>query len=181
VQITGQLGLSQPLTHAFPLNGTLVANAVIYGTLYARTSIPFDQQTWTNVWSDTLIGSSVAAQYNYVQYPIQVDNASCLQERWLVLFTSATVFNLIGEHVGQIVTSASIGANLAPINPNTGTAYFTLLAAGWGSGWASGNALRFNTYGANAPTWIIEAIAQGAATSTDYTFCLEVRGDIDTP
>jgi hypothetical protein len=181
VQITGQLGLSQPLTHAFPLNGTLVANAVIYGTLYARTSIPFDQQTWTNVWSDTLIGSSVAAQYNYVQYPIQVDNASCLQERWLVLFTSATLFNLIGEHVGQIVTGASIGTNLAPINPNTGTPYFTLLAAGWGSGWASGNALRFNTYGANAPTWIIEAIAQGPATSTDYTFCLEVRGDIDTP
>ena len=181
VQITGVLGLSQPLTHDFPLNGTLVSNAVIFGDKFARTSIPFDQQTWTNVWSDTLIGSGVAAQYNHVQYPIQVDNASSLQERWALIFTNSTTFNVIGEHVGQIVTGASIGANLAPINPNTNAPYFTLLAAGWGAGWASGNVLRFNTYGANAPAWIIEAIAQGQATSTDYTFCLEVRGDIDTP
>lgn len=180
VQITGTLTLSQPLTHAFPLSGTLVSNAIVYGTLYARTSIPFDQQTWTNVWSDTVIGSSVAAQYNNTQYPIVVDNASAIQERWAIIFTSTTAFNVIGEHVGQIATG-STGANTAPINPNTGLPYFTIPYQGWGAGWASGNVLRFNTYGANAPTWIIQAIGQGEATGTDYTFCLEVRGDIDTP
>jgi hypothetical protein len=180
VQITGTLTLSQPLTHAFPLAGTLVANAIVYGTLYARTSIPFDQQTWSNVWSDSLIGSSVAAQYNNTQYPIVVDNASAIQERWAIIFTSATAFNVIGEHVGQIATG-STASDTAPINPNTGLPYFTIPYQGWGSGWASGNVLRFNTYGANAPTWIIQAIGQGEATDTDYTFCLEVRGDIDTP
>jgi hypothetical protein len=180
VQITGTLTLSQPLTHAFPLDGTLVANAIVYGTLYARTSIPFDQQTWTNVWSDELIGSGVAAQYNNTQYPIVVDNTSAIQERWAIIFTSATAFNVIGEHVGQIATG-STSANTAPINPNTGLPYFTIPYQGWGAGWASGNVLRFNTYGANAPTWIIQAIGQGEATDTDYTFCLEVRGDIDTP
>ncbi|MGZ8181468.1 MAG: hypothetical protein ACXWT1_05885 [Methylobacter sp.] len=181
VQITGALTLSQPLTHNFPLNGTLVSNAIVYGTLYARTSVPFDQQTWSNVWSDTLSGSSVAAQYNNTQYPIVVDNASCIQERWAVVFTSSTAFNVTGEHVGQIVTGGSTSTETAPINPNTNQPYFTIPAAGWGSGWSSGNVLRFNTYGANAPTWIIQAIGQGEATSTDYTFCLEFRGDIDTP
>jgi hypothetical protein len=181
VQITGTLTLSQPLTHNFPLQNTLVSNAIIYGTLYARTSIPFDQQTWTNVWSDTLVGSGVAAQYNNTQYPIVVNNASCIQERWALIFTSGTAFNVTGEHVGQIVTGASTGLATAPVNPNTGQPYFTIPAAGWGSGWASGNVLRFNTYGANAPTWIIQAIGQGEATDDDYTFCLEVRGDIDTP
>jgi len=181
VQITGQLALSQPLSHNFPLNGTLVANAVIWGTLYARTSIPFDQQTWTNVWSDTLIGSSVSAQYNNTSYPIQVDNLSAIQERWVIVFTNATTFNVTGEHVGQIVTGGNTSTETAPINPNTGLPYFTIPFQGWGAGWASGNVLRFNTYAANAPAWVIQAIGQGEATDTDYTFCLEIRGDIDTP
>jgi len=181
VQITGQLSLSQPLTHAFPLNNTLVSNAIIYGNLFAHTTVPFDQQTWTNIWSDALIGSSVSAQFNYSQYPIQVNNESAIQERWLIKFSNSSAVDVIGEHVGQILTGVAIAGNIAPINPNTGFPYFTILATGWGSGWASGNLLRFNTYGANSPTWIIQAIGQGPATDTNYTFCLEFRGDIDTP
>ena len=181
VQINGQLTLSKALTHAYPANTTLVSNAVVYGTIYAHTSVPYDQQTWTNVWSDALIGSGVAAQYNNTQYPIIVDNASAIQERWLILFTSSTLFNVVGEHVGQIITGGSTSTATAPNNPNTSTPYFSLPAAGWGSGWATGNVLRFNTYSANVPIWVIQAIGQGAATSTDYTFCLEFRGDIDTP
>lgn len=179
VQITGQLTLSQPLTHAFPIENTLVSNAVINGTLYARVSVPFDQQTWTNVWSDSVIGSTVAAQYNSTQYPIVVDNNSAIQERWALIFTTATLFNVIGEHVGQIVTGANTNTNTAPINPNTGQPYFTIPAGGWGGGWSAGNVLRFNTYAANAPVWIIQSIGQGQATDPDFTFCIEARGDID--
>lgn len=179
VQITGQLALSQPLSHNFPQVGTLVANAIIWGTLYARTSVPYNQQTWTGVWSDSLIGSGVSAQYNNTQYPIAVDNRSAIQERWAIVFTSATNFNVVGEHVGQI-TTGNTSTDTTPINPNTGLPYFTIPYQGWGSGWASGNVLRFNTYAANAPAWVIQAIGQGEATDTDYTFCLEVRGDIDT-
>lgn len=181
VQITGLLGLSQPLTHDFPVDETLVANAVIYGDLFARTSVPFDQQTWSGAWSDQLIGSSVAAQFNNSQYPIEVDNASAIQERWAIIFTGSTTVNVIGENVGQILTGVSIGADIAPVNPNTAQPYFSIPAEGWGSGWASGNVLRFNTYGANAPVWIIQSVGQGEETDNDYTFCLEVRGDIDTP
>ncbi|MBS3953618.1 MAG: hypothetical protein KGZ88_11780 [Methylomicrobium sp.] len=181
VQINGTLTLSQPITHVFPANDTLVANAIIFGDLYARTSIPFDQQTWTNVWSDSVIGSGVAAQYNNTQYPIQVDNASCIQEKWALIFTSGSALNVVGQNVGQILTGVTITGNIAPINPNTGQPYFTIPKDGWGSGWSSGNVLRFNTFGANAPTWIIQAIAQGPAADEDYTFCLEFRGDIDTP
>jgi hypothetical protein len=179
VQITGQLTLSQPLTHAFPIQNTLVSNAVINGTLYARVSVPFDQQTWTNVWSDSVIGSTVAAQYNSTQYPIVVDNNSAIQERWVLIFTTTSLFNVIGEHVGQIVTGASTNTNTAPINPNTAQPYFTIPAGGWGGGWSAGNVVRFNTYAANAPVWLIQSIGQGAATDPDFTFCIEARGDID--
>jgi hypothetical protein len=179
VQITGQLTLSQPLTHAFPIQNTLVSNAVINGTIYARVSVPFDQQTWSNVWSDSVIGSTVAAQYNSTQYPIIVDNNSAIQERWVLVFTTATQFNVVGEHVGQIITGASTNTNTAPTNPNTAQPYFTIPAGGWGGGWAAGNVMRFNTYAANAPVWLIQSIGQGAATDPDFTFCIEARGDID--
>lgn len=181
VQITGKLTLSQPITHDFIAPETLVANAVIYGDLYAHTSIPFDQQTWTGVWSDQLIGSSVTAQYNNVQYPIVVDNASCIEERWAMIFTSATTVDVVGEHVGEIISNAPISSDIAPINPNTLQPYFTIPFAGWGAGWSSGNVLRFNTSAANAPLWIIQSVAQGQATGSDYGFCVEFRGDIDTP
>jgi hypothetical protein len=179
VQITGELTLSQPISHAFPIENTLVSNAVVHGTIYARVSVPFDQQTWTNVWSDSVIGSTVAAQYNSSQYPIVVDNHSAIQERWALIFTTATLFNVIGEHVGQIVTGANINTDTAPINPNTTQPYFTIPSGGWGSGWSAGNVLRFNTYAANAPVWIIQSIGQGVATDPDFTFCIEARGDID--
>ena len=181
VQITGELSLSQPLSHNFPIADTLVSNAVIYGDLFAHTSIPFDQQTWTGVWSDSLIGSDVAAQYNNSQYPITVDNANCIQERWQILFTNATTVNVIGENVGQILTGVAITADIAPVNPNTAQPYFTIPLGGWGSGWAAGNLLRFNTIAANGPLWIIQSIGQGPATDTDFTFCVEIRGSVDTP
>ncbi len=180
VQITGELALSQPLSHDFPLIGTLVANAIIYGDLFARTSIPFDQKTWTDEWSDQLIGSDTVAQYNNSGFPIDTDNASTIQEDWVIIFTSATLFNVIGRNVGQIATG-NTSSNTAPINPNTLAPYFTIPSEGWGSGWSAGNVLRFKTFACNVPAWLIEAISQGPETDPDYSFCLEFRGDIDTP
>lgn len=181
VQITGQLTLSQPLTHDFTTTNTLVSNAVIFGDKFANTSIPFDQQTWSGVWSDTLIGNDVVANFNFAQHPITVDNASCIQERWAIIFTSSTAVNVIGENVGQILSNVPIAADIAPLNPNTGQPMFTIPLDGWGSGWSAGNVLRFNTFGANAPLWIINSIGQGEATDPDYNWCIEIRGDIDTP
>lgn len=181
VQITGKLTLSKPITHDYPANTTLVSNAVIYGDMVARASIPFDQQTWTNVWSNVLIGSSTSAQFNANLYPIAVTNLSTIEERWAIVFTSSTLFNLIGEHVGQIVTGASISNTLDPLNPSTNDPYFSINPLGFGGGWSAGNVLRFNTYAAKAPVWIIQSIGQGEATDPDYGFCLEFRGDVDAP
>jgi len=181
VQITGKLVLSVPVTHNYPADTTLVSNAVIMNDVFARASIPFDQQTWTNVWSDILIGNSTSAQYNANAHPIELTNLGTIEQKWALIFTNSTTFNLVGEHVGQIVTGASISVDLAPTNPATNDPYFTLRHAGFGSGWSAGNVLRFNTYQAAAPLWIIQSVAQGDATDTDYGFCIEWRGDVDAP
>ena len=182
VQITGTLTLSQPLTHDYPVDETLVANALIHGDLFASVSTPFDQQTWTNEWSDNAIGNTVVAEFNQSDYPIVVDNASCIEERWALIFTSSTTVNVIGEHVGQVLSGTSINNTIAPINPSTAQPYFSINLLSWGAGWASGNVLRFNTNSASHPIWMIQSIGQGDATNTDadaHTFCTQVRGDKD--
>jgi hypothetical protein len=181
VQITGTLTITKPLSHVFPVTETLVSSAIIQGDLFATTTPPFDQQTFTGVWSDTLIGNDTIANFNNVLYPILVDNRSSLEERWALIFTSTTLVNIIGEHVGQILTGASIVGNIAPVNPVTGFPYFTIDSNAWGAGWSAGNVLRFNTISATFPIWVIQSVGQGDATSTDLEVCFEIRGDIDTP
>ena len=179
VQVTGYLNLSKAVDHDYPISGTLVCSAVIYTDLFARTSIPFDQQTWTGLWSDELIGNDVLAQLNHSLHPIEVTNASTITERWALIYTSSTVFNIVGENVGVIGTG-NISTDTAPLNPNTTDAYWIIRSGAFGVGWSAGNVIRFNTTGAGVPAWLILAISQGNATDPDYSFCFELRGNIDT-
>jgi hypothetical protein len=103
-----------------------------------------------------------------------------LTERWAIQFINSTSFNVIGEHVGVIATG-NTSSDLAPLNPATGTPYFTLRSAGWGLGWAAGNVLRFNTVGTFFPVWVARTILQGPETVDDDSFTMLIRGDVDNP
>lgn len=179
VQIDGTLTLTKALSRAFP-SGSFCSSALVIGDLYARVSECFSQATWTSVWSDEQIGSDTDAQFNDTVYPIAVTNKGCLEERWAIIFTSATTFKCIGEYTGQIASGQSINEDFAPENPNAGVPYFTLRAAGWGSGWATGNVLRINTKGANFPIWIARTVLQSDASSGSDQFRMQIRGDVDT-
>lgn len=174
-----QITLNNAITHTYPVEGTVVANCLLHGTLQAAASAPFDQQTWTNVWQDTAIGSTVTAQYNATDYPLAVTNLSAITERWVMVFITATTFNLIGEHLGQIVTNASTSVDLSPNNPHTNHPYFVMPSAGFGGSWSAGNCIRFNTYACAAPFWVLQTISQGEATNADFDFAIECRSEID--
>jgi len=182
VQINGRLTFARAASHDYP-EGALVSSALYFndnGNLKARVSTLFDQQTWGNAWADAVTGSGAPASYNDVQYPLAVTNEGAISERWAVVFTNTTSFYVIGEHVGQIAVG-NVSSDCAPLNPNNGKPYFTLAAAGWGSGWAAGNALRFNTVGALGVLWAVRTVQQGPATAQDDGFSIMVRGDIDRP
>ena len=177
-QISGEVTFTRPLTHHYPV-GSFLSSALVAGDLFARVPLIFDQASWAGTFSDTP-GTPATATFNSTAYPITVTNRGALTERWAVQFTSNTAFNVIGENVGVIATG-NVNANTAPINPNTGTPYFTIPALGWGSGWATGNVLRFNTIGAMFPVWVVRTVQQGPETVTNDRFTLLVRGDVDTP
>lgn len=178
VEITGQINLNRPLSHAFPTPGSAVSSALLLGDLSAHVGVLFSQGSWTGVWSDARIGSAIIPQYNSAQYPVLVENGSCIQQRWALIFTSTTAFRVVGETLGQIATG-SINETLAPVNPNTGRPYFTLNLLGWGGGWATGNVLRYPTVAANFPIDIARTILQSADSTASDRFALAIRGDID--
>lgn len=179
-QITGQITFTNPITHDYPEDTSYVASALIAGDMHARVSVLFDQATWANVWQDTVSGSVATGTFNSTVYPITVTNKGALTERWAIQFTNTTTFNVIGEHVG-VIASGNTTTECAPINPATGSPYFTINPLGWGSGWAAGNALRFNTVGAFYPVWVVRTILQGPETVPDDNFTLLIRGDVDNP
>jgi hypothetical protein len=176
--INGEITFTRPMTHNYPL-GSYVSSALIAGDLFARVPLVFDLSTWNGTFSDTP-GTAATATFNNTAYPITVTNRGALTERWAVQFTNSTAFNVIGENVGVIATG-NTSTDCAPINPSTGVPYFTIPALGWGSGWATGNVLRFNTIGAMFPVWVVRTVQQGPETVTDDSFTLLIRGDVDTP
>ncbi len=180
-QINGELRLTRALTHDYPTTGTYVSSALLLGDTSTRTSNLFDQSTWDGItWSDTLSGSAATATYNATANPIVLTNQGTVTERWSLRFTNTTTFDIIGEHVGNIGTGTT-GATCAPINPATNVPYFSVPATGWGSGWAVGNVLRFNTIGALFPVWLVRTIQQGPESVVNDTFTVLVRGDVDRP
>lgn len=178
VQIGGTLTLVGQLSHDYPAEETLVSSALIAGDLQARWANLFDQATWTNDWSDSLIGDETAAEYNATTYPLEVTNRGAITERWALIFTGSTTFKVVGENIGQIGVG-NINELTAPNNPNTGVPYFTIPALGWGQGWSTGNVLRFNTIGANAPIWLARTVLQGKPSSDSFQFRLQVRGNVN--
>lgn len=180
-RITGEIEINRGLAHDYP-DGGYLSTCLILGEangsqdLQARVENMFDQATWTAEFSDLRIGSGTDAQYNDVSYPIFVDNANAITERWAIHFTSATNFEVIGETSG-IIATGNTASDTAPINPRTLLPYFTINKNGWGAGWSAGNVLRFNTIGALAPVWFLRTTLAGEVEEPSDGFRYETLGD----
>lgn len=180
-EITGQLKLAQALSRGYNAATTYVSSALVLGDVQARYEGLFEQNTWTTVWSDGLIGDppSSGAQYNELTYPLQVLNRDAITQRWALVFTSSTGGNIVAEELG-ILGTFTTSVDLAPTNPATGQPYFQMAAAGFGLGWATGNVIRFNTIAAGGPIWAARTVRTGAASGTDDRARLQLRWDKET-
>lgn len=181
VQISGVLGINSPMPWDLPPAAAKVSSAVAWGDLQARLYKWFAQKTWNSGapnWTDSRIGDSTTAQYDELNYPPVITNKGAIAGRWALVFTSSSAFQVVEQQLG-IIATGSIGTDCAPINPANGTPYFTIAAAGWGSGWAAGNAIRFNTDSCLGPLWICRTVLAGQGTVEDDTFQIQVRGDAD--
>jgi hypothetical protein len=180
VQITGHIKLSQPLQHSYAVDDaepTFVSAVLPIGNLQSRIYNEFTDSGWNKKWLDARQFEPTTAQYDLVNYPIIVNNAGGVKERFACIFVSQNTVNVVGEHLGVIKSSASILADISPINPATGKPFFTIRKEGWGGGWKPGEVLRFNSDAANYPLWLCRTTQQGPATENEDEFILQLRGD----
>lgn len=179
VQINGLLKLAAPLTANFAASNTYVSTLMEFGDLQARVEHMFTQAVWGNVWADERSGADSVGKFNDVAYPAIVNNLHTITERWAIVFTGTTTFNVLGEFSG-IVATGSTGADCSPLNPFTGSPMFTLQHEGWGvGGFVNNNVLRFNTVGAAVPVWLLRAIALGDSDVAQDQGAVEFRTDVD--
>ncbi|QQE87296.1 hypothetical protein [Azotobacter chroococcum] len=181
VQISGALSIGAPLPWDLPAGETQVSSAVAWGDLQARLHTWYTQKTWNSGapnWTDSPSGDSTTSNYNSLNYPPVVTNKGAIAGKWAIVFTGTTTFNVVEEKLG-VITTGTTSSDCAPTNPATGVPYFTILAAGWGSGWAAGNAVRFNTDSCLGPLWIVRTVLSGQGTVEDDQFRIQIRGDAD--
>lgn len=177
--ISGRVTLNMPITHDYSTQAVF-SSMLLAGDMQARAFNVFGQQSWgTGDWSDTLIGNATTSQLQVTNNPIVITNRDAIEERWALVFTSATAFRIIGQTVGEIGTG-STSTLTAPINPMTGYAYFTIPQGAWGGGWSANNVVRINTAAAKYPIWIGNAIQQHQGSSQDnYDFTIGYHANID--
>jgi hypothetical protein len=176
VQINGTLTLARGVSHAYPVAGTYVSSAVLFGDMQARLYNMFDQKTWTSAWSDSQIGDAATANYNDIDFPPIITNRGAVKERWAIVFDSTTHFNLIGEKYG-VVADGYITQDFQPINQATNEPFFFIDYRGWGAGWSNANVLRFNTVPADGPMWVARTTLAGPVTEPNDEFTIQIRGD----
>ena len=180
-QISGAVSISAPLLRNYPA-GSYLSTALLAGDMAARVENVFDQATWTNVWSATLIGSPATAELNTLQYPIEVSNAGAIKERWRaqVVSLSPLTIAIYGENLGFLGNFPAAGT-IAPVNALTGEIYWAIQPGAWGvgnGGWAVGNNVRWDTVSAAYPISVLRVILPGAALTGDAVR-IESRGDVD--
>ena len=176
--ISGRVTLSTPITHDYS-TAAVFSSMLLAGDMQARAFNVFGQKSWGGVFSDSLIGDATTSQLQVTNNPIVVTNRDAIEERWALVFTGSTTFNIIGQTVGQIGTGSTTTLT-APINPMTGYAYFTIPSEAWGAGWSANNVVRINTAAAKYPVWIGNAIQQHQGSSADnYDFTIGYHANID--
>jgi hypothetical protein len=195
-QITGHISLSQPLTHDYPADETIVSACVIHGDRKARVSLVWDLLSWNGIYTDDT-GTPAVAELNLIDYPIVVTNEGTDTDRWAIKWLTSTSVQVWSEKRGLVWSGIFDvgGTDIAPINPRTktwdanlqqwigGTPYFVIPNEANGGGWAAGNTLRLNTVGAISDVWVARAINQSEAPLGDGEDGCEIYalGNIDRP
>lgn len=106
-----------------------------------------------------------------------VHNKGAIPEQWTLVFNGPTTFTVSGMTLGSLPESGSTAADFMPINPSTGTPYFTLKAAGWGGNFQSGEQATFSTTPAAIPVWYRRQVPAGTFSLANDYASLAIHGE----
>ncbi|MBF0180714.1 MAG: hypothetical protein HQM03_11895 [Magnetococcales bacterium] len=123
--------------------------------------------------------SSASGTYDTTGYPLVGDNIGAIEQTWTITFTSATQYTCAGESVGT-VGSGTIGSGaFAPVNPDFGKPYFTLVNTSppWGGTWTSGDSITFKSHPAAVAVWERRTVPAGANSRSGNKVVVAISGE----
>lgn len=153
---TATVALADPVLHAYATATTYAA-----GCVQGADLLP--------VISGITPTTSAGTENNAL--PIVGDNKGTVAEDVTITFTSASAFSASGTVSGNLGTG-SVGSAFAPVNPASGTPYFTIPANHFTGTWASSDTLEFTTTPAAMPVWMKEVVPAGTAHESNNLFNL---------
>lgn len=164
-QTTGTITLQSALGHDYTTAAGISA-MLLHGDLKARVANQFEQHTDTGTWLDYLSGSAPTGggRYDWTGYPVYVSNNGAVRERWRIKRRSDGQWDVIGETLGVIGVWNGSSTLQAKRSASQAVPYFILYHEGLGAGWATGNFIQFETFGAQGPLWVLRSVRPGKPT-----------------
>lgn len=112
---------------------------------------------------------------------VELNNSGCLEQTWVISFTSATQFSIAGDIAGPIGTF-SLGATIAPVNSQAtidGSPVFKILPAAFGGVWVSGDSVQFQTHHASIPVFLRRVVPPATQPVTNNHVTLVIDGETE--
>jgi len=156
--------VSPPLANSYAVVNTLVSSVYSVAQIVGQWG-SFSKTSAAGNFDTATLGNLVA------------HNKGTIEETWTLTFTSASAFTVSGQTVGALATAGSTAADYAPLNPATGTPYFTMKAVGWSGTWATGNQVTFATHPAALPIWYRRQVPAGTFSLANDFASLAIHGE----
>jgi len=148
-----------------------------YATANTLVSSVLDLPSVVAAWSGIAVTSMGGSFDSATVGNLVAHNKGAVEENWTLTFTSTTTFTVSGNTVGTLASPGSVSADYAPLNPATGTPYFTIKAIGWGGSFQTNDTVTFATQPAAIPIWYRRQVPAGTfSLANDFT-SLAIHGE----
>lgn len=126
--------------------------------------------------TDTFVVTSTSGTFDDTTYPVTTDNIGSYTDSVTLTFTDATNFTATSS-VGLTYGSGAIGSDFSPTNPNNSKPYFTLLTAGFGGSYLSGDTITFNVVDASFSYWLKRVVPAACASLANNSVTSVTTGE----
>jgi hypothetical protein len=147
-----------------------------YAAAAARVANIYKPSTVIGSVTNFSVTSSSGGNYDNTNDPIVCPNLGGVYDDWTLTFTSSTTYTISGAREGSQGTGSTT-SGASPINANTATPYFTILAAGFSGSFTSGDTILFRTLPAAVPVWLKRTVPASTNAYSGNKFTLVIDGE----
>jgi len=148
-----------------------------YGTANTRVSSVFELTSVAAASSGLAVTSAGGTVDAATIGNLVAHHKGAVAEHWTLTFHSEAGFTVTGQITGMLPLPGSISADYAPLNPATGTPYFTIKALAWGGAFQANDTVTFSTHPAAIAIWYRRQVPAGTFSLANDYCSLAIHGE----